>query len=297
MHTSASRNVTVSEAGRNPAATDANLKRRNPMRSVAALVLFSLGAFGQDEPPAEVHKALRARVTEFFGYHTTGEFRKAMAYVAEESQDEYFGALKTKYESFKIDSISYSDNFTKARVNLTVTEKKRLSPRFPEIMFTETPSTLWKLENGNWFYVIEHTSNWVLPFGPSDPQAIENARKGKVQDAGITQDRIDQLGTKILGQASVDKNEVVLNVAKAGSDQVVFKNAQPGWVKVALAPAKLPEGMTATLDKTDVEANGQALLKISYTPPAGNPVPEAVNLTILMEPFSRPFPVTVRFAK
>ena len=88
------------------------------------MLLMPLVAFGQTPPP-EVDQALRARATEFFQDFVDGQYRKAFALVAEESQDEYFSSSKAEIKSFHIDSIQYNDNFTEATVNLTVTRTWR----------------------------------------------------------------------------------------------------------------------------------------------------------------------------
>ncbi len=262
---------------------------------VAFFLPFSLVCFAQDPPP-EVDQALRARVNEFFTYHTKGEFRKAMPLVAQETQDEYFASQKTKYESYRIDSITYSDNFTKAVVKLTVQEKKRISPRVPEILFTEPTSTLWKIEDGKWCWYNDHRANWVLPMGPSDPKAIDDAHKG-VQNGPppLSPEKMAEMAGAILGQSSLNKTDVTLSADKPSSDEVIFKNGQSGTVKIALETGKLPPGMTANLDKTEVPMNGQAVLKINYTPQQGA-TPGPVTLNIIMEPFSKAFPVNVQFA-
>src|SRR5579862_8034538 len=66
-------------------------------------------------PPADVDRALRARVEEFFQYHVTGEFRKAEALVAEDTKDLFYNRNKPRYLKFvNIDHINYNDDFTKA---------------------------------------------------------------------------------------------------------------------------------------------------------------------------------------
>ena len=269
------------------------------MRFAAPVLLaFSTILGAQETAPPEVDEALRARVTEFFGYHVKGEFRKAMVMVAEETQDEYFASQKTRYESFKIDSIRYTDNFTKAVVNLTVQEKKRMGVQFPETVFTEPTSVLWKLDNGKWCFYIDHKNNWQMPFGPSDPKAVEEARKHRTDtQPPISPENIQKLAGQILGQSTISRNELTMAVNKPGAEEVIFKNGQGGPVKISLLEAKLPEGLTARLDKTEVPADGQATLKVSYAPPKGDAIPAGVTLNIVMEPFSRMFPVTVRFVR
>ncbi len=264
------------------------------MRFAAAFSLvLSFSAFGQT-PPRDVDEALRSRVKEFFGYHVTGEFRKAMNLVAQETQDEYFAAQKTRYEGFQIDSIEYSDNFTKAVVTLTVKEKKRISVQFPETVFVEKPATLWKIEDGKWCFYIEHKTTWRTPMGPSDLKAIDQARAQAANGVPFSPDQIKDLASTILNQSTISRSDVILPPDRPSSEEIVFKNGQNGTVKLYLASGKLPEGMTAELDKTDVPANGQATLKITYKP-RPDIVPPTVSLTLVMEPFSRSFPISVRF--
>jgi hypothetical protein len=283
-------------AGRIPAATDANLKEESRMRFRPVLFVLPLAMFAQTAPP-EVDQALRARVNEFFQYHVTGDFEKAWGMVAEDTKKEYFSGQKTRYESFKIDSIKYMENFTKAMVTLTVQEKKRMSVQFPELVMTEPTSTLWKIENGKWCWYNEHATNWLMPMGPSDPKAVADARtKAQSGTPALTPEKLQEQARTILSQSSLDKPELKLASNKESSDQAVFRNGQGGAIKLALLPASLPPGMTAKLDKTDVGANEQAILKVTYTPGSSDKAPADVPLSVLMEPFGRVFPLVVRFA-
>ena len=266
------------------------------MRFLAAVMLVSLAASAQDAP-ADVDQALRARVTEFFGYHVSGEFENAWPMVADDTKKEYFAAQKTKYESFHIDSIKYSDNFTKAVVTLTVTENKRLSAQMPVVTLTHPTSVLWKIENGKWCWYNDHTSNWLMPMGPSDPKSLAAARTGKPGDMVITPGKMNERVMQIMGQSTLSKPDLRLSPAKESSDQVVFHNGQGGSVKVGLMPVDLPPGMTATLDKSDLGANEEAVLKVTYSPKKDS-VPSAdITLNIVMEPFARKFPITVHFVQ
>lgn len=267
------------------------------MRFPAALLLCSLAAFAQTPPP-EVDQALRARVNEFYGYHVSGDFDKAWPMVADDTKKEYFGAQKIKYDSFKIDSIKYLDDFTKAEVTLTVSETKRLGVQFPATVFTYQSKTSWKIENGKWCWYNDPnqagTAN-VMPFGASDPKAIEEAKKRSATAPAITEERLQQMAKGILGQSGLDKAQLKLSGTKASSDQAVFKNGQGGWIKIGLMQEDLPAGMKAALDKNDVGPADQATLKVSYTPTGTAKPPASVTLKLVMEPFSRVFPVMVIF--
>jgi len=68
------------------------------------LAILSCSAWAQSDnpfnrPPADVDQALRARITEFFQFHVTGEYRKAEALVAEDTKDYFYDHNKPKYLS------------------------------------------------------------------------------------------------------------------------------------------------------------------------------------------------------
>src|SRR4051812_10671921 len=103
---------------------------------VAMLAVFS--AWGQDNPfnrpPKDVDEALRARILAFFQYHVTGEYRKAEALVAEDTQDYFYDHNKPKYLSVEILRVDYSDNFTKAKA-VVLCEQRLQGPGFGNQVF------------------------------------------------------------------------------------------------------------------------------------------------------------------
>ena len=110
-----------------------------PYRAVLLLIPFLVLAEAPKGPsvPKKVDQALRQRVTQFLQYQVDGNFRKALDLVAEDTQDYYLAANKTKLFSFKIDNIEYSDKFTKAKVDSLV-KKTRAGAIATEITVTQT---------------------------------------------------------------------------------------------------------------------------------------------------------------
>src|SRR5436305_14039873 len=98
------------------------------MHRISALLLCAAACFAQtpaapesQEPPAEVDAALRSRITEFFQYHVSGEYRKAEALVADDTKDLFYNRNKPRYIAFVgIPRIQYSDNFTRAVATVVV---------------------------------------------------------------------------------------------------------------------------------------------------------------------------------
>jgi len=261
----------------------------------AGIFLLPLVAFAQTPPP-EVDQALRARATEFLQAHVDGNFRKAYDFVAEDTKDYYFGAQKTRYNSFKIDEIRYSDDFTKADVKITAEYNVSIQGR--PLPVTNPAILKWQIENEKWFWHYDPKSIADTPMGWSDWSA---AKMNSGQDAPpkLTDEALAQRAHEILTQSGIDKSEVTLATDKASSDQVVYHNALPGSVRVFVEAGAKLEGFHAELDKTDVGAGANVVLKLTYDPAAdssGKAAGSLVHLQLRIEPFDRVFPIDVRFS-
>jgi hypothetical protein len=267
----------------------------------SVLILFPLAALaqtGSQTPPSEVDQALRGRVTEFFNYHVEGAtgFRKAMELVADDTKDYYFSAQKIQFKSFKIDSITYSDHFTRAVVTLSGRRMFRVSPQFPETEISQPMSTTWKIDNGKWCWYRDDTAETSLtPMGPSDPKAIGPSTGGMVP-RDLSQGEMDKRAQEVLKQSKISKTEVTLAASHPSSEQVVFHNGQPGSVLLSVDVSPKVAGFSAVLDKTNINAGEDVGLKIHYDPAGKNGAPGPVTVRVIVAPFNQAFPVTVKFA-
>jgi hypothetical protein len=268
----------------------------------AALLLVPAAVFAQiPAPPAppEVEQALRSRVTEFFQDFVDGKFRQAINLVADETQDEYFASTKADIKTFNIDGIVFSDNFTKADVKLTVKQVwKMRAEGFMQSMVVDSPwSTDWKIENGKWVYYHQIQPNgWATPMGPSE--GFRKPDGSKPVPLSLDSATLNSEAQRILNQSSVDKSEVFFGPGKPDSAKVVFHNGAPGSVSISLVG--LPNvlaGFSAKLDKQTVDAGQDAVIEISYNPPAGlENAPPPFALAVDVAPFGQEFPVVINFA-
>jgi hypothetical protein len=290
-------------------------------------VLFSLvsaAAFAQVTAPAppapsfkappEVEQALRARVTEFFQLHVESNFRKAYSMVAEDTKDYYFNNKKNTYLSFRIANVKFlNSDFTKASVDLECQqEMQRLE--FRGVVIPVPMTTLWKIEDGKWMWYRDPNVTQLTPMGSSDLSKIGAGATDEQIAAQLRKltspESIAQQAAKIYGQTSIDKQEVTLALDKPSSAEVTFHNGQPGYIKLVLNAGEKIAGFSATLDKVDVGANENAVLKLSYEPPTGGEppagsgnarpsapqtMPQAVQVRLFVQPFNQIFPVTVHF--
>jgi hypothetical protein len=264
-------------------------------RWLTLISAFAATAFAQTPPP-EVDKALRARVNEFFQCHVDGNFRKAYELVAEDTKDYYFAALKVRLKSFSITGIKYSDDFTKAAVDLNSDQEIR-RPEFPGTVVPIPMTTMWKVEEGKWVWYRDAANTHVTPMGDSDISKIMPGAKISAEDLPkvVTPEQIQRMAASILHQAGIDKPEVTLATDKPSSAVVTFHNGQSGTVKVTIAGGKSLAGFTSALDKMDVGPNEDAVLKLTYDPQAGGTPPPKATLRLVVEPFDQIFDVAIKF--
>src|SRR5215203_3723879 len=137
-----------------------------------------------DKAPPELDNALRARVAKFFQAHVDAKFRQAEEVIAEDSKDFFYNMEKQKYFGFEIVRINYSENFTKATV-VTGVEVEWRSPRVGVMRVKPPLTSLWKLENGQWYWYVVPQKDWDTPWGrmnpgpdPKDPNKIMAMFKG-----------------------------------------------------------------------------------------------------------------------
>ena len=257
-----------------------------------APLLLPLITFAQTPPP-EVDQALRTRVSEFLQYHVEGKFTKAFEYVAEDTKEYYFNSQKVQFLSFRIDDVSYSDNFTKATVNALVEhawtiQGQKLNVKTPQI-------TTWVVENGKWVWHYDPEAIPDTPMGKSASQLSPGAQAAPPPPVHLTQEEIDKRAREILKGSNVDKDQVTLAADKASSDQIVFHNGYPGSVKVYLDPGAKLDGFHAELEKSDLNMGDDAVVKVHYEPASpGEKLPVKLRLTVL--PFNTVFEITVKFA-
>jgi hypothetical protein len=151
----------------------------------------------------------------------------------------------------------------------------------------------------------------LTPMGPSDLSKINAGATDEQIAARLKEltspEAIVRRGLQIVGQSGIDKPEVTLAMDKPSSAEVTFHNGQPGYIKLVLNSGEKMAGFSATLDKVDVGANENAVLKLSYEPPAGGgsaasavspafpQMPLTRDVRLFVQPFNQTFSVRVTF--
>src|SRR3954470_14312898 len=130
------------------------------MHRIALLAVLATALFAQKvpkappKPPARVDEALRARITEFYQYHVNEDYRKAEKLVSEDSQDFFYAHNKPHYLSFRITTIEYLDNFTKAKVT-AICEQYLHGLGFEGRPLMVPSTSTWKVVDGKWYWWVD----------------------------------------------------------------------------------------------------------------------------------------------
>jgi hypothetical protein len=266
----------------------------------AFIIVFAAAAiFGQTQPaksqeaqapppaspqvPPEVDAALRARISQFYQLQMEEKYNQALQLVAEDTKDLFVGSSKAPPRSFEIQSIRYSDDFTKADVIVAITRMLTLEGFMGRPLLVKIPSR-WKLENGQWCYYVDPQRDMATsPFRhgapPNMPATATGAPPGAPPGApsplAATAPAIPPRRP-----LTVDKLNVKFKSAGPSADQVVISNPSPWPVALALTDPKVA-GLTVKLDPAAITAGQQSIVKIRWSGDAEIPkAPVMVKVTV-----------------
>jgi hypothetical protein len=226
-----------------------------------ALSVCVTASFGQspgdlfNRPPADVDRALRSRVTEFYQDHVEGKYRQAEALVAEDTKDYFYITNKPKYVSFELQGIEYSDGFTRARANVIVEQYLPL-PYFANTPLKLASPSTWKLVDGQWFWYVDQSSIRETPFGKLRPGASP-------PPGSVTASLPPSIPTLkdmsfIFTQVKADKTTVTLKGEE--TERITITNTAQGGMNLSLM--EVPPGIDAKLDKDNLGAGEKAVLTL-----------------------------------
>lgn len=261
---------------------------------VLALVLAFACAplFAQEKPsgevPPAVDDALRARIAKFYQAHVDGKFRAAEQLVAEDSKDFFFEMEKQRYLKFQEPQVTYSDDFTKAKVITVVTAERRIA-RMGTMTVPLPVASRWKLENGQWYWCHIAEKFVDTPFGRvAIPDEKDLERERKIAEFK----RVSP--AEVVNQVKVSGSAVALSSYQPASGAITVTNNLPGQVTVDVNFPPV-EGLTISVDKKTLKAGESA--KVLFDSKPVNSTPKGtITANIVVQPLNQTFPVTVTFA-
>lgn len=211
------------------------------------------------KPPADVDQALRARVNEFYGMLLKKEFRKAEALIADDTKDYYYGIGKPDISKYELLEIRYSDNFTRA-IAITQCAQKVNQPGFPLGEWNLKVPSLWKFENGNWYWYVVQTES-MTPVGVIQKKdAVDGAAAAPPQAALGIPKEFPTTPDFALNKVGADKKSIVLEGDKA--ETVTIVNGAPGQIRLSM-PKQL--GLDLHLEPTELAQGEKAILTVKST--------------------------------
>lgn len=247
-------------------------------------------------PPPEVDAALRARIQHFYQAHVDGKFRVADQVVAEDSKDAFFAAPKRRYLEYEIVRINYKDNFQDAEAVVKCVGEWTARGQRTKVNLVAT--SLWKLQDGQWFWYVLPATTRMTPFGVMHAEGGGEGAKGEsgAQMAAAAVLRDPQAAARmILESVKADKQELTLAGYEKSSGEVTITNGMLGPVTLrADIDGRFP-GLTFSLDKTEVPPGGTATLTIVCDPKDRTPKP-ILTARIFVEETGRVLPVRLLFA-
>jgi hypothetical protein len=271
------------------------------MRALAIGGILAAAAWGQgfgslfDKAPPHIEEALRARITFFYQSHVDGKFRQADQAVHEDSKDVFFGAEKRRFKNFKILTITYEENYTKARVSVDVGDEYIFLGAGKMPVNRAVPS-FWKLDNGQWWwYVTPYKAGECKPspFGgclketetPEGPGVIDLGDK-----LGTGTEKLKQwLATAV----KANKNEVALQSVVPSSDEITITNDFDAAVTLQLDWPEM-DGLSVKLDKDKLEPKETAKLTIVFKPLNKAWKPD-LAARVWVQPTNQAIPIKITF--
>ena len=232
--------------------------------------------------PASVEQALRARINEFYQDQVDKKYRQAEALVADDTKDFYYAASKGRYLSFGIESIDYSNDFTRAKV-VVQAEMYIMQPGFAGRPIKWPVRSTWKVVDGQWYWYVDQDALATTPFGKRQPTAGNPPTPQSGSSQSITIPTAEQMQF-IFALMKADKQAVTLKPGE--SAQVTLTNTAPGLMNLSLQNP-LP-GVDAKLDTLELKAGAKAVLNIEAHEGA-----QPGKLTLQVEQTNQVIPIQV----
>ena len=252
------------------------------MHRILIFAALATAAFAQDpadlfnRAPVDVEQALRARITEFFHYHVTGEHRKAEELVAEDTKDYFYDGNKPRYISFEIGKIDYSDGYTKAKALVTVKMPVMLPGFNGKVMDIPSPS-YWKVVDGKWYWYLDTAMRNTGPMGVMKPGPSNAAGAPAVPVIAASME-------ELFAQVKADKAAV--GVKPGAPDQIVITNGMVGPINLRVQ-GKI-DGIEAAFDRAEIKPGEKATLTVKAADDA-----KAGVLTVSVQQTGQKIPIQV----
>lgn len=249
-------------------------------------VLIAAAMLAADAPP-EREQALRAAVTTFAEAFREGKLRRAYPLVDEDSQEAFLDMAKLKFSKYEWTKIEWADDFTRAKVILTVdTEWKMPQATVP----VRRPWDLnWKWKDGEWLWVYIAPTEVDTPFGKVKARPGEAKPNIDLEAAIKNGPKPEELSAPIQST-----QEFVFSRSKASEAEIHVKNVMTGYVTFI---ADLPRIAGLKIDRVKKQAgpNEAVTFRLYWNPQPESAVPDLIQGQVVSEPIGGAHPVMLVF--
>jgi hypothetical protein len=261
--------------------------RHGVVLGILILATFALAQSPADlfsKAPPPIDEALRDRVIGFFKAQSDGMFRQADQYVAEDSKDVFIESDKHRCIDFEIARINYTDQFTKAQVLVQCRKQMMMVPVGVQKILMPV-SSLWKIENGKWWWHVVPKSGEQTPFGRM--KGGENPA-----DATLPGMMKGPDPTAIAKLITIDRQQLTMPLTRKTSQVVTVTNGMPGQALVEVEPINY-DGLVAKVEPANLKPGESAKITITFTPSFNKPPAKGLDVRVRVQPAGRVFPVHV----
>lgn len=229
------------------------------------------------DPPPEREKALRAAVDQFATAFQEGKLRKAYPLVDEESQEAFLDMAKLKFSKYEWTGIEWNENFTRAKVTLTVDTEWKLPQVTVPVKRPWQQHWVWK--DGTWLWIWEQPTEVQTPFGVVKTQPGGGAANIDVQAEIKKGPKPEDLQEAI----QVLTPELVFSRGEAREAEIQVKNNLRGWVTLTAVIPRIP-GMKIDRMQKSAGPGETIAFRLYWNPVADQAPPEMVNGAVVSEP-------------
>jgi len=228
------------------------------------------------QPALSPEQALRGRAQKFYSALVAQKPRLSEEFVCEEDKDVYYKSQKSWFLTAEIDKVTLSDNASSAVVRALL--RPSLPIKLDRPMQPVPVSSKWKLENGQWCYVVPPKPSTVITqFGKIDFNGegvqFSNGMQGEA------------LRNSMIAQIHFSRKVLTLPTKDSGTDGIEIKNALNGEIQLEVSCPSV-EGLTCQLDKRVLKGNETAKLRLDFQF-TRTPLPLGLRLSVRILPFDR----------
>jgi hypothetical protein len=190
---------------------------------------------------------------------------------------------------FEIRTITYSDEFTKAKAMIAVDMYVNL-PNFQGKPMKVPFMTWWKVIDGQWYWYVEPQDGSMTPFGKmkTGPPTKDGGVPVPPPDVTKAVD-IRALQKRVVA----DRRIVQLKGTEVSSDQVTISNQFTGTVTLQMQEIEFP-GLTMKLDRTELKAGEKAVLSFHFEPDQNVPR-HPLLASVMVQPINSAITIRVVF--